>query len=215
MMWWSSYITWLPDDGHRNLSKYLKTIAILLQVHQLIHSSPHVGLVSFIFTVCKTKTFLSALLSLYFLCSCWVLSEGHIPASYVSVKIVQSISFKGIQSISFKEDQSISVKGVQSFSVKGVQSISFKGVQSISSNIARDTKELRVRVNFFLSNDIDCVTNLLTGLTYINRLSRKKHPLEIKKSSEDPLLKVFSRLLPFLGLFFAHWHNKNILPKIG
>ena len=104
----------------RNLSKYLKTIAILLQVHQLIHSSPHVGLVSFIFTVCKTKTFLSALLSLYFLCSCWVLSEGHIPASYVSVKVVQSISFKGIQSISFKEDQSISVKGVQSFSVKGV-----------------------------------------------------------------------------------------------
>ena len=136
----------------RNLSKYLKTIAILLQVHQLIHSSPHVGLVSFIFTVCKTKTFLSALLSLYFLCSCWVLSEGHIPASYVSVKVVQSISFK--------EDQSISVKGVQSFSVKGVQSISFKGIQRISSNIARDTKELRMRVNFFLSNDIDCVTNL-------------------------------------------------------
>ena len=91
MMCWSSYITWLPDDGHRNLSKYLKTIAILLQVHQLIHSSPHVGLVSFIFTVCKTKTFLSSLLSLYFLCSCWVLSEGHIPASYISVKGVQSI----------------------------------------------------------------------------------------------------------------------------
>ena len=124
----------------RNLSKYLKTIAILLQVHQLIHSSPHVGLVSFIFTVCKTKTFLSALLSLYFLCSCWVLSEGHIPASYVSVKVVQSISFKGIQSISFKEDQSISVKGVQSFSVKGVWSISFRGVQSISSNIPETQK---------------------------------------------------------------------------
>ena len=179
----------------RNLSKYHKTIAILLQVHQLIHSSPHVGLVSFIFTVCKTKTFLSALLSLYFLCSCWVLSEGHIPASYVSVKVVQSISFK--------EDQSISVKGVQSFSVKGVQSISFKGIQRISSNIARDTKELRMRVNFFLSNDIDCVANLwywgwstLTGFP-------KKYLLEIKKSSEDPFPKVFSRLLPFLGLFFC------------
>ena len=129
----------------------------------------------------------------------------------VSLKVVQSISFKGIQSISFKEDQSISVKGVQSFSVKGVQSISFKedqsisfkGVQSISSNIARDTKELRMRVNFFLSNDIDCVANLwywgwstLTGFP-------KKYLLEIKNISEDPFPKVFSRLLPFLGLFFC------------